>query len=125
MNSSNETASAGFGVGSAAARTGTSGGTFASMSLSFEWDPAKARSNLQKHGVSFGEAATVLADPLSITIADPDHSHEEERFLVLGQSQAGRLLIVLITERGDFIRLIGAREMTAHERRAYEYEIGR
>ena len=93
------------------------------MSLSAEWDPVKAESNLRKHGVSFEEAATVLGDPLSITLPDPDHSQEEERFLLLGQSGTGRLLLVSITEQSDHIRFIGAREMTPHERRAYEYEI--
>jgi uncharacterized protein len=95
------------------------------MSLAVEWDPAKAESNLQKHGVSFEEAATVLGDPLSISLADPDHSAAEERLLLLGRSLAGRLLIVSLTERGNSVRLISARAMTPREKRVYEHEAGR
>lgn len=95
------------------------------MSLAVEWDPAKAESNLQKHGVSFEEASTVLKDPLSITVSDPDHSAAEERLLLLGRSVAGRLLIVSLTERGATVRLISARTMTPRETRAYERETGR
>lgn len=95
------------------------------MSLAVEWDPAKAASNLHKHGVSFEEAATVLADPLSITIPDPDRSRDEERFLLLGSTATGRFLIVSHTERGDTVRIISARTMTPRERRAYERETGR
>jgi len=95
------------------------------MSLSVEWDPVKAESNLRKHGVSFEEAASVLSDTLSITLPDPDHSREEERFLLLGQAATGRFLIVAITERGDTVRIISARTMTPRERRVYEHEIGR
>ena len=90
------------------------------MALEFEWDPAKATANQQKHGVSFEEAATAFADPLSLTIADPDHSAREARFLLLGRSHADRLLIVGHTARGDRIRLITARLATRPERRAYE-----
>lgn len=64
------------------------------MALQVEWDPEKATQNLAKHAVSFEEAATVLADPLSITLPDPDHSEDEERFLLLGESQSSRYLIV-------------------------------
>ena len=92
------------------------------MSLSVEWDPVKADANLRKHGASFEEAASVLGDPLSLTLPDPDHSREEERYLLLGQSAAGRFLIVSITERGDQIRIISARPMTPREQRAYEQE---
>jgi uncharacterized DUF497 family protein len=90
------------------------------MALEFEWDPAKAAANQRKHGVSFEEAATAFADPLSLTISDPDHSAREARFLLLGRSQAGRLLVVGHTERGDRIRLITARLATRPERRDYE-----
>ena len=93
------------------------------MSLEVEWNPAKAESNLLKHGVRFEEAATVLGDPLSVTLDDPDHGREEARFLVLGSSAVGRFLIVAITERGDKVRIINARPMTARERRAYEQGI--
>jgi uncharacterized DUF497 family protein len=88
--------------------------------VEFEWHPDKATANLRKHGVSFDEAATVLADPLSITVPDPDHSQDEERFVTVGLSFEHRLLIVAHTERGTHIRLISARELTATERMAYE-----
>jgi uncharacterized protein len=86
----------------------------------FEWDPEKAGANERKHGVSFGEAATAFGDPLSLTIADPDHSDREDRFVLLGESFRGRLLVVVHTEREDRIRLISARLATRRERRAYE-----
>lgn len=90
--------------------------------MEFEWDPQKAARNLQRHGVSFAEAATVFADPLSVTVADPDHSTAEDRFLIVGQSYRGRLLIVSFAERGNRIRIINARELTRAERKAYEEE---
>jgi len=92
------------------------------VGLEVEWDPAKAESNLRKHGVSFEEAATVLEDRLSITVDDPDHSTDEQRFLLLGRAATGRLLIVAIAERRDNVRIISARLMTPRERRAYEQE---
>jgi uncharacterized protein len=95
------------------------------MSLAVEWDPARAESNLQKHGVSFGEAATVLGDPLSITTVDPDHSAEEDRFLLPGQSASGRFLVVSATDRSEAVRIISARAMTPRERRIYELAVGR
>jgi uncharacterized protein len=88
----------------------------------FEWDPAKAADNLRKHAVSFEEACTAFADPLSILIHDPDHSDVEERYLVLGLSTLGRLLVVAFTERGEKTRLISARIATRYERRQYEEE---
>lgn len=88
--------------------------------MGYEWDQEKAASNLEKHEVSFEEAATVFDDPLYIDFYDPDHSIEEHRYLIMGQSSAGRLLIVSYTERDDVIRLISARETTSSERRAYE-----
>ena len=93
--------------------------------IQFEWDPAKAKMNLRKHGVTFREAATVLRDPLGITIFDPDHSDEEDRFITFGFSAAGRLLMVAHTERGKRIRIISARGLTRAEREAYEQEIQR
>ena len=93
--------------------------------IQFEWDPAKAKMNLRKHGVAFREAATVLRDPLGITIFDPDHSDEEDRFITFGFSTAGRLLMVAHTERGERIRIISARGLTRAEREAYEQEIQR
>jgi hypothetical protein len=87
--------------------------------MRFEWDPKKARSNLSKHGVSFEEASTTFADPQSITRFDPDHSEDEDRFVLLGASHAGRLLVVVHTDRGDSIRIISARLATKRERRDY------
>lgn len=90
------------------------------MALTFEWDEGKARRNADKHGVSFAEASTVFGDPLSLTIADPDHSADEDRYIILGVSSLGRLLVVAHTERGDNIRIISARRATRGERQAYE-----
>lgn len=88
--------------------------------LVFEWDPEKARGNDQKHGVTFLEAAEVFADDHASAVRDPDHSANEERYLVFGISGQGRHLVVSYTERGERIRLISARLMTPRERRAYE-----
>ena len=93
--------------------------------MEFEWDTAKAQSNTEKHGVSFAEAMTVFGDPLEVTIPDPDHSEAEARFLSLGYSQQGRLLVVSYTERGERIRLISAREAVPLERKRYEWEQSR
>lgn len=90
------------------------------MELDVEWDPDKAEQNERKHGVSFEEAATVLADPLSTTLPDPDHSASEPRMLIFGRALTGRYLIVSLTERKQAIRLISARAMTPRERRNYE-----
>ena len=88
--------------------------------MEFEWDAQKADSNVAKHGVTFSEAMTVFGDPLEIAIADPDHSEEEFRFLSMGQSAVGRLLVVAYTEREGRTRIINAREATPRERRQYE-----
>ncbi|MCA1629366.1 MAG: BrnT family toxin [Acidobacteria bacterium] len=88
--------------------------------MDYEWDEGKATSNLEKHGVPFEEASSVFADPLYIDFYDPDHSADENRYLVIGTSEVGRLLIVSYTERGDVVRLISARELTSAERKAYE-----
>ena len=90
------------------------------MALRFEWDPKKARRNLKTHAVSFDEASTAFRDPLSVTIADPLHSEDEERFVLIGQSHRHRLLVVIHTERGDRIRIISARLATTRERLRYE-----
>ena len=90
------------------------------MSLEFEWDEAKAKSNLRKHRVSFEEASTVFRDPLSLTIDDPDHSNDEDRFITLGESNMNRMLVVVFTERDDRIRIISARPASRRERRQYE-----
>jgi uncharacterized DUF497 family protein len=91
--------------------------------VEFDWDPEKAAISLKKHGVSFSEAATVFSDPLSITVHDPDHSTEEERYLIVGVSNRSRLLIISFMERGESIRVISARELTRAERKQYENEI--
>ncbi|GAB4431503.1 MAG: BrnT family toxin [Anaerolineae bacterium] len=88
--------------------------------MEFEWDPAKAAKNLRKHKVSFIEAATVFSDDLSVTIFDPDHSEDEDRYITIGLSHRGRLLMVAHAERSDHIRIISARELTIAEREAYE-----
>ena len=88
--------------------------------MEFEWDRTKAESNIEKHDVSFDEAATAFGDPLSLTIPDPDHSDDEERFVLLGESYVGRLLVVVHTERGERIRIISARLATRTERVNYE-----
>ncbi len=90
------------------------------MPLNFEWDESKARSNLAKHGVSFEEASTVFGDPMSITIPDPSHSQAEDRWIILGHSHRGRLLVVVHTERGDNLRIISARPAARGERKQYE-----
>ena len=88
--------------------------------MSFEWDEDKAGANLEKHGVSFEESQTVFYDPLYVDFYDPEHSYEEHRYIILGESNQGRLLFVSYTERGDIIRLISSREATPGERRDYE-----
>ena len=90
------------------------------MSLEFEWDLLKAQENEQKHGISFHEGATAFADSLSFTIPDPDHSVREHRYLHLGLSSKGRLVVVSHTERGDRIRIISVRQASKREHRQYE-----
>ena len=87
----------------------------------FERDPHKAATNRRKHRVSFEEAATAFADRLSITVPDPDHSDvREARYILVGQSERGRLLAVSHAERGTTIRIINARPATRREREQYE-----
>jgi uncharacterized protein len=88
--------------------------------MELEWDEEKNTTNIQKHGVSFEEAATVFGDPLSDTFDDPDHSAQEYRFITTGTSEKGRLLIVAHTDQQDRVRIISARELTRQERRSYE-----
>ena len=90
------------------------------MSLLFEWDPSEARSNSAKHGVTFDEASSVFKDRLSVTIPDPLHSGDEERFVLLGRSHANRLLVVAHTYRGGRIRIISARPAIRKERIHHE-----
>lgn len=89
------------------------------MGTTFAWDESKALTNAQKHGVSFEEAATVFADPLSLTIVDETHSDVEDHFIDIGESSGGRLLVVVYTEQDEMIRIISCRPATKAERRAY------
>jgi len=89
------------------------------MTLSFEWDEEKAKANLKNHRVSFEEATTVFSDPFSITIPDPDHP-TEQRYIDIGNSDRGRVLVVVYTERGATIRIISCRKAKPTERRRYE-----
>ena len=84
--------------------------------MDFEWDEAKAEANERKHGVSFAEAVTVLADPLSLTGYDPDHSEDEDRYITIGRSVAGRLLLLSHTDRDGKVRIISARQASRRER---------
>ncbi len=88
--------------------------------MEFEWDSRKAAANFRKHRVSFNEAATVLGDFLGTTASDPDHSTDEHRYITVGLSNLGRLLMVAHAEHGERIRIISARTLTRTERRAYE-----
>ena len=90
--------------------------------MDFEWDPRKSEINIRKHGIPFNEAATVFGDELAITVLDPDHSDDEERFITIGWSNHRRLLMVSHTDRDDRVRIISARELTSSERKAYEKE---
>ncbi|MGF1571068.1 MAG: BrnT family toxin [Nodosilinea sp.] len=88
--------------------------------MKFEWDPAKADSNLRKHGVSFEEAQTVFANSLAVIFEDPAHSADEQREIIIGHSQRNRLLLIAFTERPGKIRIISARLATRPERENYE-----
>ena len=90
------------------------------MPVTFEWDPRKAAANLRKHGISFDEAVSVFSDTLSSTIPDPDHSLGEPRFVIIGMSHQGRLLVVVHADFGSRIRLISARRAKRAEARTYE-----
>ncbi len=85
-----------------------------------KWDETKAVRNLAKHGVSFEEASSIFGDPLSETSDDPGHSAEDQRFVIIGMSENGRMLMVAHTDDGEIIRIISARELTRREREAYE-----
>jgi uncharacterized DUF497 family protein len=90
------------------------------MAQQFEWDKLKADTNLKKHGVSFGEALTVFADPLARIRDDPDHSLAERREIIIGHSVKHRVLVVGFTERETKVRIINARRAAANERKNYE-----
>ncbi len=90
------------------------------MPLLFEWDKRKAEINKKKHNISFEEASTVFGDTLSITIHDPAHSVEEDRFITIGYSINNKLVVVVHTDRDKRIRIINARPATKQERKQYE-----
>ena len=90
--------------------------------MEFEWDTKKADENLKKHGVKFVEATTVFADPLSITVRDPDHSETENRLIIVGYSNRFRPLVVGHIDRDGRVRIISARQLTSAERHDYEEE---
>jgi len=90
------------------------------VELTFEWDEEKAKANLRKHRVSFEEAKTIFNDPFLLTFPDPEHSISEQRYLNIGLSSKGRVLVLIHTERGETIRIISCRKATLSERRAYE-----
>jgi len=88
--------------------------------MEFEWDENKARANLRKHKVDFGEAKSVFNDPFLMTFPDPEHSNDEERYLSIGLSAKGRILVVVHTERDETVRLISCRKATPREQKFYE-----
>ncbi len=88
--------------------------------IEFEWDPGKASANESKHGITYAEAATAFGDPLSLTIFDPDHAGDEDRFLLLGETAFGTLAVVSHTDRSGIIRIISARRANRKERLQYE-----
>ena len=88
--------------------------------MQFTWDEHKATTNVLKHAVSFEEVTTVFGDPLSETFPDPDHSLDEDRFIIIGASDRGKILVVAHTDDGEMVRIITAREATYAERRSYE-----
>ncbi len=88
--------------------------------MKFEWNPNKAVMNLRKHSISFQEATTVFDDSLSVSFPDPDHSIGESRYVIIGMSGSGQLLVVSHTDRENRTRIISARRASRHERRFYE-----
>ena len=90
------------------------------MDTQFEWDDDKARSNEQKHGITFNEASAVFDDPLAVVFDDPEHSNEEPREMIVGYSNHSRLLIVSFTQREPAVRIISARRATPREREKHE-----
>ena len=88
--------------------------------MEFEWNPEKAAINLRKHNISFQEAAPVFDDSLSVTFPDPDYSIGKNRYVIIGMSRSGQLLVVSHTDRENRTRIISARRATRQERRFYE-----
>jgi uncharacterized DUF497 family protein len=91
----------------------------------YEWDPKKAKANLREHGVAFEDAASVFLDPLAVTYPDPEHSSEESREITIGHSAKLGVIFLSHTQRGDRIRIIGARKVTRRERKQYEESISK
>ncbi len=89
------------------------------MTLTFEWNENKSQGNSKKHGITFEEAKTVFNDTFAMTIDDPDHSEVEDRYIDIGISLKGRILVVWYTERNENIRIIGCRKATQPERKIY------
>jgi uncharacterized DUF497 family protein len=92
------------------------------MGLIFEWDRLKAAQNVAKHGITFDEASSAFGDPLSSTLPDPLHSLDEQRFILLGESDRGRIVVVVHALRGENVRIISARSATRNERIIHEEE---
>jgi uncharacterized DUF497 family protein len=90
------------------------------MYPAFEWDEEKAIANVRKHKITFGEAATVFHDLFIASMLDPTHSDDEQRFVAMGRSSQGRLLVVIYAERESYIRIISCRRATSTERKSYE-----
>jgi len=90
------------------------------MELTFEWDSEKAKENLDKHKVSFQEAKTIYNDPFLWIFPDTEHSDIEQRYIGIGCSERGRILVVIHTERGESIRIISCRKATTSEQKDYE-----
>ena len=88
--------------------------------MRFSWNQTKAASNFLKHGISFEEATTIFGDPLSDTFPDYNHSVDEQRFIIIGASESGKILVVAHTDDGELVSIISAREATAGERKSYE-----
>ena len=89
--------------------------------MRFEWDPAKAASNIRKHGISFDEAVTVFKDPLAFIFDDTAHSEQEHREIIIGMSTLRRLILVCLVERVEnTVRIISARPATRQEIKDYE-----
>jgi len=90
------------------------------VTLRFEWNRKKALLNIRKHGITFEEASTIFGDSLSLTIPDSYHSIGEDRFITIGTSAEGRIIVVVHTEHHDVIRIISARKAARNERNQYE-----
>ena len=93
------------------------------MSLRFEWDPKKAKTNQTKHDVSFEEALTVFADSLARIFPDEEHSIDELREIIIGHSARNKLILVNFTSIGDRVRIFSARKVTSGERKDYEENV--